>query len=177
MKRVTGLVVAAALSVLFVNQAFAQTFSTAKQNSDGSWTETSSFSHTEKPWLHLSVADFFNKDITLASWNYPAPGSSYYMDNFLVDNAEYLKYTNDGGSDLYLAFDDATWSSIVKTGEWDISAASILVSKQENQWEWPAYQAYSTKNLKFTVSPEPASCLLFLLGGGAVVGARRFRKK
>jgi hypothetical protein len=177
MRRVVGLFVAVALTVLFVNQAFAQSFSTAKRNSDQSWTDTSTFNHTEKPWLHFSYKGFFNKDITLASWNYPAPGSSYYMDNFLVDNAEYLKFVDDSGeTNLYLAFDDATWSNIIKPGEWDISAASILVNKQ-NEWGWPAYQAYYKNNLKFTVTPEPASCLLFLLGGGAVVGARRFRKK
>jgi hypothetical protein len=176
MKRILTSLIGFIAVIGITHSAFADTptasFSTARL--DGStFTDTANFSLDQKPWLHISVPDTnFSSDWTLSFWNYPAPGSSYFLANFLIGYYDYKKV---GTSDIYLAFNDSQWGLIKKDGDWNISAATILASSS-GPYLSTQLQAYSG-NTNFTISPEPISSLLFLLGGGAFVGAARVRKQ
>jgi hypothetical protein len=148
-------------------------FTTAKKV-DSSWIETAIFNTSEKPWLHINVpdTDFFN-NFTFSYWNYPAPGGSYFLSNQFSTYGEYHK---EGASDLYLAFNDAMWSVILKHGEWEINAATVLLKSGEAPYFPGSLKSYDGST-KFTVTPEPVSAGFFLLGGAALATTRRFRRK
>jgi len=81
----------------------------------------------------------------------------------------------DGGvasGQIWLALDDATWDSIKAVGTWDVSA---YYSVATTDFGTPPQISNLAGDATFTVTPEPVSSVLFLIGGAGLV-ARRFRK-
>lgn len=156
------------------NSVFAQNFTTAKQVGS-SWSETSIFDLSEKPWLHFEMpagdADATG-DLFLSFWNYPTPPSSNFLSTLFTPN----DYAKPDSSNIYLSFKNATWDSIKKVGDWQVNSAVILFKPGVGALPWGNVTAYSgTTNFK--VVPEPISAGLFLLGAGALAFVKRNRKK
>jgi len=83
----------------------------------------------------------------------------------------------DGGvtsGQIWLALDDTTWDSIKAVGTWDVSGYySVATTDFGTPPQISNLAGDATFNV--TVTPEPVSSVLFLIGGAGLV-ARRFRK-
>jgi hypothetical protein len=75
-----------------------------------------------------------------------------------------------------LAFNDAYWAGIVRPGDWNISAATTLFKSSGAPYFHSTLEAYKD-NPSFNITPEPISCALFLLGGGALAVAGKLRRR
>ena len=167
MKR--ALVIIGAL-LLLTTSVYAQSFTTAYKDGDN-FVEKSTFQLEEQPWLHINVPDTdFTGYLNFSYWNYPAPGSSYFLATFFTPAQE-----ERDGNNLYFTFPEATWEAIRKTGDWGISAATVLIKPGTSPFFGNNLQSYSG-NTTFKVVPEPISTSLFVIGG-IVLAAGTLRKK
>ena len=137
---------------LSINSAFAAIDSFYTTDSNGSTTAKSTFSLNETPWLYVKVSDAV-KNITSTWWNDPN-GNSY--DASLPGSTATTKW---------LTLSD--WNTVKTPGNWDINGSVFYRNG-----------VCETAATKFTVTPEPISTALFLLGGATLgLGAYRKRKQ
>lgn len=128
----------------------------------GSFVAQNSFGWNETPWLHLHISE---QD---ASW--------YVSGTFWQGpNSEYFFTGSNGVSeDIWLSLDSGldssnnpvSWDTVKQLGDWTVDGTYVVV---------PNFRTgnYSTS---YTVTPEPISCVLFLLGGGSLAFSR-FKKR
>lgn len=121
-------------------------------DSFGSTTPKATFNLDEQPWLYakLPLATGLHADVSL--WTDPFL-NTYGTASFF------------GTNEVWTTLSD--WSSVVTPGVWGISSAFVY------PFPTPASGGGATR---FTVTPEPISASLFLIGGGALA-AFRVRKK
>ena len=119
-------------------------------DANGSTTPKTNFGWNETPWLYVKLSEIA-ESITSAWWTDPNGNKYKIFDAFSTD-------------DIWLS--PLNWSTIKKLGEWTITAVSHLDSGTVNQGR-----------LSFTVTPEPVSSLLFILGGGALAGTKLMRSR
>lgn len=127
--------------------------------SDGSTTFEDEFTLTgEKPWLYMNIpGDPVLNGLAISWWDAPS------------NTQQELVYDGSVSSNqVWLALDDATWDSIKEVGAWKVDGSYSIVTNN-----FDVVQEKGSAN--FTVTPEPISSVLFLVGGAGLV-ARRFRK-
>lgn len=163
-----------------INLVFAQAdFSTVKNSGTQQnpiWENTSTFEFNQRPWLRITVPEtsFFDT-ATYAYWNFPSLSLSYQTANkynFITDFIQPV-----GDNKLYIALTEDYWNSVArKVGDWNVSAATIVFANSGA----PSYSNTLTAhngNATFHINPEPVSCTLFLLGGGALAVVGKLRRK
>ena len=104
--------------------------------------------------------------------------------NFGFDETPWLKI-NLNSTDAGIT---GWWKQQCSTGH-DISENNITmgstITRPLTKWNWPTSAEAGTYQVKlygyaaqsFTVTPEPVSSILFLIGGASLVGFRRRKKK
>ncbi len=184
---ILGLVVLA--SFLFVNNSFAgvgypweytdtngvKLFMT---DSTSSPTPQQYFTLNEQPYLYLLFPDgstggtdftTYNKDI-FSFWHDP--------DGKLKSTPYNIVKGGDGINGIFLTPTD--WGIIYKEGWWDIDTEYFTFKPGAAVTSGPIDDTGKPIQLHMqvgSVTPEPISALLFLVGGGAIAGFVRLRKK
>lgn len=127
----------------------------------GSEVQKTTFGWDEKPWLFLDLPSaVYDWAATVSTWSWSG-GAAHST----IPGTDLL---NNVGNKVWLSFSDARWDSFKEQGSWLINPITILVSGYT-----PTFIAGQTS---CTVTPEPISCALFLLGGGALFAARKRKK-
>jgi hypothetical protein len=112
----------------------------------------------DKPWLYINiVSDPVLNGLAISWWDEPGNVQQELVYDGSVN-----------ANQVWLALDDATWDSIKQVGAWKVDGSYSVVTNN-----FDVLQEKGTAN--FTVTPEPISSVLFLVGGAGLV-ARRFRK-
>lgn len=138
-----------------VNSAFADFDAIYTVGSGGSTTLKDSFGWNEHPWLYLDLPSSAWA-YTVSWWN-PNGTSLFYSDFAVTDGVDQVWHTLNN------------WSAPGgprQLGLWDIGADYSIA---------PGYR--STGSTGFTVTPEPLSSVLFLIGGISLAAARLRRRK
>ena len=121
-------------------------------DADGSTTPKDSFGWDEQPWLYLRLLEpGFN--LTLSFWKNP-------------DNKKYFDIDVDWDQDIWHTL--KYWDDIKELGEWHVSA--MYFQPGSNDW-------IGRGSADFTVTPEPVSSVLFLVGGISLAATRLKRRK
>ena len=137
---------------LSINSAYAAIDSFYTTGNTGDSVQKSTFAWDETPWLYIKLSNSI-KHFTSTWWNDPS-GNSYDA-NLPTSNA----------STQWLSLPD--WNSVKTTGKWEINGNAFYPKG-----------ASDSATTNFTVTPEPISSALFLLGGATfVLGAYRKRKQ
>lgn len=142
------LILCAAVPVMAFAEISAEDLYTVDSN--GSTTPKSVFGPDETPWLymHLSGLDSGVQSV----------GASWWIDS---ESNAHFEGTNPSTSSEYW-FSPSNWDTIIKTGAWTINAAYYASDSK-----------FDMGQTSFTVTPEPLSVSLFLLGAGALALRRR----
>jgi len=172
-KKVVVLSLVAVMFAFFgaVNSSFAHTFRVYMVDHEGSppAPPVDTFGWNETPWLFTHVP----KGVTFvsASW-WQDPGTQYSFDG----SAYYFEDQNPAGLTgqfIWISLDQTSggldWIDIRQGGTWtaDVETNNIYgFTFGEEQ-----------RSTNFTVTPEPVSAALFLIGGISLAAARRRRQK
>jgi len=146
------------VSALFMFSASAQAAGFEKfytVDSYGSTAEKNTFGTGDKPYLYVKLADA-GLNYKAAYWNSPF-GESYLTQ----DDRTLLGAATEAWYDL------STWNDIQKIGTWFVSG-NYRYAGQGLQLGAGTYN--------FSVTPEPASMVLFLVGGLALAAVMYSRK-
>lgn len=130
----------------------------------GSEDAKDTFGWNEKPWVFLQFptgTHQYDSEEMFSEWSLGPE------DNFYFDSSEDIFYKS--GNKAWVAFSDTNWNAIKQHGEWEISSLTVFYKDGD-----PKKTAIGSTT--FTVSPEPVSSSLFLLGAGGIF-ARRLRRK
>ena len=157
-----------AVSALFVALSTSPAFAAPNVNfvnlytvsAAGSQIANSVFGFNQTPYLYLEVLDAgISSHATIFSdWKF----SSTILDS---ENAV-------GGNNVKKFWlSPLNWNSIKQVGQWDVDASYRVNVTSNNQ-----LMRFGSGTAKFTVTPEPVSASLFILGAGALA-ARGLRKK
>jgi len=129
----------------------------------------------DQPWLFIRFFDTQDLDYIVGSrtdstmkWDTPTAGDTNLLQFWPVDPAD---AANTNG--IWMSFpSEAEWRGKEELGYW-----SVDLTTQITKPGFPPTKTYSG-SAGFTVSviPEPVSIALFVLGGGALAVARKFRK-
>lgn len=162
------------LSLIFVTAAFALPIDFDYQiytvGDKFETTEKSVFGWDEKPWLYIKLPDIgYEFDKTKSFWWDPKG-----VNDVSHKNKSNIIKREDSDNEMWLSFKDITWfNKLREVGEWEIKANSKLFFPSN-----PYIDNITINGLaRCTVNPEPVSSVLFLLGGGALAIAGRFRRK
>ena len=137
---------------LSINSAFAAIDSFYTTDSNGSSTPKSTFNLNETPWLYVKLSDTL-RHITSTWWNDPN-GNSYDA-----------SLPGSNATPQWLTLSD--WNTVKTPGKWNVNGSLFYKNG-----------VCETAETNFTVTPEPISTTLFLLGSGALaVGQYRRKKK
>lgn len=122
----------------------------------------------ELPWLFLGLKDMPYTDTvgdsnTTSTWTWLNPSG---------DNLSYIRYSNGTLNGQWTSFSPSYWDTIKKLGNWTIDADTTLTTGSEMS----ARKEYFTGSTSFKVVPEPASMILYVLGGLSLATGF-FRKK
>jgi len=126
-------------------QAFDVMYMTA---SSGSHTQKTSFGWDETPWLYVNLPASGGANVTTSSW-------------FDSDSVQYDTFISGDTDEWWISL--SNWNTVKKMGQWDVNTNYTLAVYP------PASGSGSTS---FTVTPEPASMVLFVTGGAVLI----FRK-
>ena len=136
------------LITLFMSgNQFAEGFSVISVNGNTSTESMDEFSLNDTPWLYISIPEVEDVHGTTALWK--SEQNSYFFTSYM-------------GADNNIYFSLDNWDSIKTPGEWNVGVTSM-------QFIEGSYQMTSNST-SFTVTPEPMSYVLFLVGGGALAG-------
>jgi hypothetical protein len=129
--------------------AVQDTFYMYMTNADGSYATQTTFSPTETPYLYIHSA-FYTDQVMASFWNDPAG---------TTNTANFGPSTT---RDKWLTLD---WNTVAKTpGQWTVNGYNF-----DNNFN------LASGSTRFSITPEPISSTLFLLGAGAL--AARLRRK
>ena len=151
---------------LFGLMAFGNTFAIAStfyaEMADGiNGNVKTEFGWNETPWLHLHLSPVEAWTVSGSFWN--SPSDEYFLtktDSVVKD----IWVSLDSGEDS--AGNSVSWNSVREMGEWDIDGAYAIAGVEQG-----------TYSLDFTVTPEPVSSILFLVGGVSLAAVRLRRRK
>jgi len=133
------------------NSAFAAFDAIYTVGFNGSTTLEDSFDWNEQPWLYLDLP-YSGLTYTISWWN--PDGTDTYYDNFILLS---------GSSDkVWHTLDD--WLDKRQLGYWNVRA------------DYSSHYGAGSGETGFTVTPEPVSSALFLIGGVSLA-AFRYRKR
>ncbi|GBD97597.1 MAG TPA: PEP-CTERM sorting domain-containing protein [Nitrospirae bacterium] len=126
--------------------------------SDGSTDMVDTFGWDETPWIYyeISAGDPGNNYTVEATWTDPDGSASDSETSFNADNS--------GPTQVWQSL--AEWDSKKSLGDWTVDGTYFRSDEPQNA-------VYASTS--FTVTPEPVSSILFLVGG-ATLGFRRLRK-
>ena len=134
----------------------------------GSYTEKNSFSLDETPWLYAKLPEVQSGDVTSLLTNWVDGGTAS------LDASE---QNTDAIAEFWLTPSD--WDAVKHAGPWDIKTY-FAVDKPGplaigDLYGGSEVSPQVTNPYRFTVTPEPVSAVLFLLGGSALGLATRKR--
>ncbi len=167
-----GLSIWLTASSLFALEPYEQIYMTS---GNGNITEKSvpyAYTLDEQPWLYLQLKNQAYTD-TIGTSN---STSVWTWDNPSGPDEPYLRKHDDTKNGMWVSFDGAeySWDEIKQLGTWSITANTDLIVPGGLS---TAIQKYSgSASFQVNVVPEPASMLLYILGGGSLL-AGFFRKK
>lgn len=155
-RRFSGLFIILSIFVAFSVPAFAagQFTEIYTTGSNGGTAPKSTFGWNETPWLYLKLP---NPGLNVSSAWWQSPNSKYYFTSTEPNNNQ----------ERWLTLNN--WNDVKSSGPWSIDASYFYANNPNN----PIGNGKTT----FVVSPEPISSILFLVGGAALIGSRKFRKK
>lgn len=131
-------------------------------NEIGSEVPKTVFNYDEKPWLFLQIPHvMFDWKVSVSTWSWDG------MASYTLNPGDDVVF--DGGEKIWMAFSDQRWNDFKEEGEWVVSPVSILFEGFT--------PTFVTGTTTCTVTPEPVSCALFLLGGGALFTFGKRRKR
>lgn len=136
--------------LVLTSNAFASIPDTFMTDSSGSFVPRTEFSLSETPWLYLHLPDAGLN--VVASW-WQSPSLTYTFAGTSPSTAQ----------DIWISPSD--WATIKTTGIWNVNAGYSYATGETG-----------ARSASFTVTPEPISSALFLLGGGALA-LRTYRKR
>jgi len=158
---------------LFLTSASADNFSKIYMVSDlGNTTQKTDdyILGGKQPWFYIQFSDSVTPATVVGNSNTTA---TWAWDDNPSGNT-YLKFYN---STLNGAWGNlGNWNSDARLGNWSIQITTPLNANPGSGVLSGTYVG----NTQFKVSnvvPEPVSCILFLLGGGALAGVRKLRRK
>jgi len=154
------------LSVLFLTCS-ASVFATAPSHvfdeiymtsGNGTYDVRDTFGWDETPWIYFKM---------------PTDPNNFHFGIKAPSNDKYKFLDKEVGSEFWVSLDNLfedkdggsmfSWDDIKEVGLWDLDA----------QYASLGSSAAGKGDLTFTITPEPISSLLFLIGGGALVAIRR----
>lgn len=152
---------------------------------NSNWIATDTFSYHQKPWVFFKIpgnyvfgtfGGNYNGGIVNSTWVHLA--SAFSQDT--VPAAPYVDWDPvlcNGNNGHYLSFTDNRWfglngnPEVRRVGDWSINLITVLTNDGN-------YVTTLGGNIsKMTITPEPASVALFLLGGIGLVAGRLRKKK
>lgn len=139
---IRSLIIFLFMAVLFTNNAFASFDQIFMTSQNGSTDIRTTYDLNETPWLYLKLPES-SLNFTGAWWNDP--------DN----NAHFVSQGPTTDQEIWLSLLD--WSTVKEAGQWNVNAFYSA-----------ANGAYGTGSTSFTVTPEPLSSLLFIVGGATL---------
>jgi len=146
------------LTAVMTNTALAD-FNIYMADEEGSSTQQTIFEWDEKPWLHIELP-YPDKYNVAVSWWVSPTGDLYYTST--LNNADFLWISLDSGFDT--TSNPVNWFDVREVGDWTVSASYHYASG-----------AVGSDSTSFTVTPEPVSSVLFVVGG-TVFALKRYRR-
>jgi hypothetical protein len=114
-----------------------------------------------KPWLYINapLTTVLN-GMALSWWDAPSESAPEFM------------FVNPVSSNqIWVSLNDSVWDSIKEVGTWNVDAYYSLSTLDSGSFTVVSNPGAAS----FTVTPEPVSSVLFLLGGAGLI-ARRFKR-
>ena len=165
-KLVLGMLMGLFFLFAMAGSSFATTGTYAEMvGSFGSKSAQSSFGWNETPWLHLYLCDPGSWNISGTFW--ASPSNEYYL-TASSGASQDIWLSLDSGEDFYR--NTVTWDNVKELGLWNLKGvyASTLNGCTGGNC------CYTTS---FTVTPEPVSSALFLIGSLSLAGVAYKRRK
>lgn len=110
-----------------------------------------SYDWNETPWLYMDLRDsIFN--VTGTSWIDPDNDTTIF------------NYGENSSNEVWISL--SNWNTIKKAGDWNVFTYSAYVDGE-----------YIIESAEFTVTPEPLSSILFLIGGFAFAARTYWQRR
>lgn len=143
------------LVLLAAGPAFADVFDIFPVDSIGSTTPKTEFEINQVPFIYLHLPHT-GLNVANAFWNSPS-GPSYFTNGGPQTGQEYWFSLNNA---IDASSNPVTWLSVRETGNWNVGGSYLYTSNFE----------FGGGQTSFTVTPEPATAMLFFTGGLALFG-------
>jgi hypothetical protein len=124
----------------------------------------------EQPWFYVQFSDLDPETVIGTSSNIV----KWSWEHANATQGNYIKYSNTTENGVWGTLEE--WNSAEQLGNWTITIMDTLNATPGSG----ASSGLYAKTLKFTVSnvvPEPASVLLYILGGGSLIAGFLRKKK
>ncbi len=153
MKKLIAVTIAVFVIGLFITTCAFADITLSMVDNENSFTlqPDATYGWTQKPWLHVNLPSSV-LDYTIGWWS-PESGSPIF-NTFKVTS---------GVTDVWHGISD--WNSARALGKWNI------------RLDYSSGSEFISKNASFTITPEPISSALFLLGGAGLISRRFLRKR
>lgn len=138
--------------IVITNTTFADFEEIYMTDDDGSFIKKNNFGWNEQPWLYLLLPKAGLS--TVNSW-WEDPNKEYHLVTAVIEEYD---------DEIWLNL--ANWNTIKKLGEWNVRASYFYATGE-----------IGAGSTRFTVTPEPISSVLFLIGGAALVTRRYYRTR
>jgi len=142
--------------------AVVDAFEVYMTDANGNFTEkTTSFGWNETPWLYVHAPQSFSH--VSASW-WESPSNEYFFSATGPGSAKDVWISLNQGQDAL--GNNVTWADVQESGLWSVNAVAYYTTG-----------GIENDSTSFTVTPEPVSAALFLIGGISLAAARRRKQK
>lgn len=177
MKKIALFLIGSLMFFLAVGNVYAKEdyVSAYTVGANGSEVQKDVFSWNEKPWLFLELPDIeYQLSTTVSVWDWLGDNNGNGGGNGNKKGQNYITTPDldplaQDGNKIWLSFSDQRWNEFKQKGAWLINPISVLLHGNHSTH-------FVTGQANCTVTPEPISCTLFLLGGGALFAARKRKK-
>ncbi len=158
MKRALLAITVAACAFVSMSTAQADDFSINPVDSNGSTTVKTLFGFDETPFVHLHLPE---PGLNFASSFWESPAGPFY-------------FTSHGPStDQDIWFSLSNWNTAKALGQWNVNGGYLYA---QGISEGPCTGSCGAGYTSFTVTPEPASSALFLIGSLTLAAVARRKK-